>query len=114
MDGGWLHPLFCLQAGMVLIDQTGTIQVAWLYQYASVAGSYRAERGKITGLKSGVMIVYWTHFPAGFLSLLLSVSLFHFVPFFFFTYFLSSVALLDSDPALINFTFTHSWKLEAL
>lgn len=37
----------------------------------------------ITGLKSGVMIVYWTHFPPGFLSLLLSVSLFHFVPIFF-------------------------------
>lgn len=38
---------------MVLIDQADNIQVAWLYQHASVAGSYHAERGSLLGENQG-------------------------------------------------------------
>ena len=91
MDGWWLHHLFCLQAGNGFDwpsrQHSGSVALSVCISSRKLSCWKRL----IIGLKSGVMIVYWTHFPLGFLSL----SFFFFVSFgpFSFPHFLSPLSL---------------------
>lgn len=73
---------FVCRRGMVLIDRADSIQVVCIS-----SRKFSCRKRLINGLKSEVLIVWWTHF--------LPVSLPHFVffvCFFFFSYFLSSLS----------------------
>lgn len=113
MDGWWLHHLFCLQAGNGFDwpsrQHSGSVALSVCISSRKLSWWKRL----ITGLKSGVMIVYWTHFPSGFPSFFLSFTVSFCTVFFILSPPIPlsfSRSLLESDPALMKFTFNHSWQ----
>ena len=104
MDELWLHHLFCLQAGNGFDWPSRQHSGSMALSVCISSRKLSCWKRLIIGLKSGVMIVYWTHFPWGFLSVFLLFSLFHLIHFF------SSLTSLSlSVGEWLNFNEIHLW-----